>query len=181
MGMAVIPGSPWRFPSRRGWVRVALLVAAALALGAVVLWTSLRTLSPAEQMDAFIATRSNDVDDLQFIRFHTAPPTRESPSARLTAAYSSEAAYDVHLHPERSGAAAEFRDNIEGFDRWPEVQAANTYGPVEKCFSARGTFYCFGIDGTRAMRSYVPMDVDDGSVKALLLLRTARKHYYGTN
>ncbi|HVF52367.1 MAG TPA: hypothetical protein VNC78_02045 [Actinomycetota bacterium] len=145
------------------------------------MWDRLQATTPADEMAAFIATPSYDVDGLRFVRFKTAPATSDSPYGGVTAIYSNGSAYDVHLYPSRQAAAAEFRERLEGFGRWPEVQTINTYEPVERCFSARGFVYCFGIDDTRTIRSYVPSDLNDASMNALLLLRTARKHYYRSN
>ena len=158
-----------------------VVTAVALVAMAIVVWGPLRKATPSDEMKAFIATPSYDVDGLRFIRFHTAPPTSESPSARLTAAYSNSATYDVHIYPEHQAAASEFHENVEDHSRWAEVQTINTYDEVERCFSARGFIYCFGMDDTRTLRSYVPSDIDDDGFKALSLLRTARKHYYRTN
>ena len=155
------------------WV---LGVVAVVAAGAIV-WAVLDETTLAEQRDAYISVDSIDIGKgPEFLRFETAPIV--GGQADITAVYTAGTGYDIHLFDEAKAAEATFRDDLDAYSRWPEAQEVNTYDASERCFAARGGTFCFGFDGTRSFRSYTWERTDPDGLEALMLLRTARKHWY---
>lgn len=161
--------------SRAWWLAAFVVVASAAALT----WSVLDEPTLDDQVAALAAFESNDISPgPEFLRHETAP-VADGEYAALTAVYTEDSGYDLHVFAEPDAARAEFRENLVDYARWPEAQEVNTYDSSERCYSARQGTFCFGFDGTRALRSYTWETSDPDGMEALLLLRTARKHWYG--
>ena len=157
--------------TRRAWGFVAVVIIA------TIMWNVLDESTLAEQRDAFISADSIDIGGgPEFLRWETAPIV--GGQADITAVYTGQTGYDLHVFADPQRAEANFRDHVEAYSRWPEVQEINTFADSERCFAARGGTFCFGFDGTRAFRSYTREGADPDGLEALMLLRTARKHWY---
>jgi len=162
-------------PQRHRWLIPAAVVVAVGLLVATLLGNN-EPATPPEQIAALAGEPGQDIQGLAFQRFVTAAVNERQ--AALTALYEEEAGYDMLLFDSHERASERFDQWLTDNARWPEAQAINTYDEVERCFKARGSFYCFGLDRSRAMRSYTQAANDPDGLEALLLQRTARKHWY---
>lgn len=152
-------------------------MAVALLVGAVV-WSTLDEADTlTEQRDALVSADAFGLDGgPEFLRFETAPV--RSGRADVTAVYTQQSGFDIHVFTDPQRAESEFNGHLKAYAPRDEAQQINTYDASERCFAAEGGSFCFGFDGTRAFRSYTWERSDPDGLEALMLLRTARKHWY---
>ena len=130
-----------------------------------------------EQRDALVSVDAyGPQGGPEFLRWETAPIN--SGQADVTAVYTDESGFDLHVFSDPLRADADFETHLNAYDHWPEVQEINTFADSERCFLASDRYFCFGFDGTRAFSSRTVERSDPDGWGALGLLRTARKHWY---
>ena len=91
----------------------------------------------------------------------------------------SPAGFALRLWPNAREAQQWFRNKVQDLARREEVQEMNTFKGLEFCKQAHRVTRCFGWDQTRTFEGETTgVSGFDTELDALLLMRTARKHWY---